>query len=443
MPVKDDYQGYRMNIVVTGASGFIASQVITDLLAAGHAVTCCARNTAYTKSLFPEATVIACDFLRDSTAAQWLPRLANIDVVINCVGILYHPNKKIIWAVHYDTPKALFDACVTAGVKKIIQISALGVDKSTVEYAKSKKAADDYLLTLPIKAVVLRPSLVYGRGSYGGSSLFRGLAGLPFIIPVPGKGNQEFQPVHLQDLSKAVNNLVKLPISQSMVLSAVGPKRINLSTILTKMRSWLGFSHAMVVNIPLAFIRLGSRFGDLIPYSALNSTSYIMLNENNITSDAEAARFHDEIGFVPRDFISGLYSQPSTVQDHWHARLFFLKPLLQMSIAFIWLLSAAATLFFYSKTASYAMLEQIGVSTSWQPVFLYGAGIFEALIGLAMACGYQLRKICLLQIITIISYLLIITVKFPPLWLEPFAPVAFNIPLLAAILTFLALESDR
>lgn len=97
-----------MNILVTGATGFIASQIVTDLLAAGHSVTCCVRNMPYAKNLFPTSTILSCDFIHDTTSDHWTKRLENIDVVINCVGIFYHPNKKIIWAIHYDTPRALF-----------------------------------------------------------------------------------------------------------------------------------------------------------------------------------------------------------------------------------------------------------------------------------------------------------------------------------------------
>src|SRR4029078_11891029 len=138
------------------------------------------------------------------------------------------PNQKILWAIHHDTPKALFDACVKTGVKKIIQISALGIDHSDTTYSKSKKAIEAYLFTLPIKSFILRPSLVYGRGSYGGTSLFRGLAGLPWFIPVPGEGQQTFQPIHLQDLSKAILRLIEIPLEQNQKFAAVGPKSIKL-----------------------------------------------------------------------------------------------------------------------------------------------------------------------------------------------------------------------
>ena len=432
-----------MNILVTGATGFVASQIVTDLLIAGSTVTCCVRNTANAKRLFPTASVIACNFIKDNSSADWIFRLHNIDVVINCVGILYHPNKKNIWAVHHDTPRALFDASVKVGVKKIIQISALGVDKADVDYATSKKAADDYLLSLPIKSVVLRPSLVYGRGSYGGTSLFRGMVGLPWIMPVPGKGLQEFQPIHVQDLSKAILKLIDKTDHPKVVLTAVGPKRINLRDIFTKLRAWLGFEKARFMFVPFSLIKMGTWFGNLLPNSSMNTTSYKMLIQNNIASGSDAKLFFNEIGFVPRTFTEGLYSQPSTVQDHWHARLYFLKPLLQVSIAFVWIFSAICSVFVFPKMSSYALLEQIGVSQFWQPVVLYSVSALDAFLGFALLCGYQLKKICALQIAFIIFYSLILSWSLPYMWFEPFAPLAKNIPLIVATLVFLALESDR
>lgn len=432
-----------MNILVCGASGFIAGQIVTDLLLAGHAVICCVRNTSYAKTLFPNTTVLSCDYIHDTNTSDWEGRLKNIDIVINCVGILYHPNKKIIWAVHYDTPKALFDACVKMNIKKIIQISALGVDKSDVDYAKSKKAADDYLLSLNIPSIILRPSLVYGRGSYGGSSLFRGLAGLPYIIPVPGLGTQEFQPIHLNDLSTAIVHLIESSPSQNVILNAAGPSRITLNEILLKMRSWLGFAKAKVVHIPLVLIRLGAFLGDFIPYSALNSTSYKMLIQNNITHDLEVQAFHKTIGFIPRDFISGLDSQPSTVQDHWHARLYWVKPILQASISFTWIFTALCSAWFYPTSQSYALLTQIGIASFLQPILLYGASALDVFIGITVLCNYRTKQIGMLQLAVVIAYTALITWTLPHLWLDPLGPIVKNIPFIAAILVFLALESDR
>lgn len=433
-----------MNILITGATGFIASQIVTDLLNAGHTVTCCARNTSYAKNLFPTANVTVCNFSKDQSSAIWTERLQSIDVVINCVGILYHPIKKHIWDIHYHTPKALFTAAEQVGVKRIIQISALGIEQSDVEYAKSKKAAEEFLQTLSIESVILRPSLVYGRGSYGGTSLFRGLTGLPGVVPIPGEGMQEFQPIYLQDLSQAVVKLATQPLStKKLLLHAVGPQQINLCNILVTLRAWLGFTKAKLLFIPFFFIKIGTLFGDLIPYSAMNSTSYKMMRLNNITTQMESQKFFDEIGFVPRNFSKGLYSQPSTVQDHWHARLYFLKPVLQFSLAFVWLMTAIACLFIFPQIESFDWLLKAGVNTTWQPYVFYGASIVDLLIGLCLLIGYQLKKINILQLGIIIFYTIFITWRLPSLWFDPFAAIVKNIPLLVAILIFMALESDR
>lgn len=430
-----------MNILVTGASGFVGSKIVTDLLLAGHNVTCCVRDVEYTKRMFPSAIVIPCNFTQDTAVSDWLPRLKNIDVVINTVGIFYHPNKKIIWLTHFETPKALFEACVKSGVKKIIQLSALGADKYDNDYANSKLAADKFLSTLSVPSIIIRPSFIYSQSTHGGSSLFRGLAGLPLVIPLPDKGKQAFQPIYLADLSRAITNIIEKPVSGSIILDAVSKEKITLRNILVTIRQWLAFPKAILLPIPSFMLKFVSIFGNLIPYSVINSQGTKMLLQDNVASFEEADKFSEFTQVKPRDFSEGMFSVPGSVQDRWYARLYFAKPLLQFSLAFVWIFTGICSLWIYPREDSYALLQQTGINTFWQPIMLYGAALMDLIIGLALLFNFKIKIICLFQILIIFIYTLIITIKIPSFWFHPFGPISKNIPFMVSIYILYILQS--
>lgn len=431
-----------MNVLVTGATGYIGSWVTRKLINAGHSVTCCVRDTAYAQKLFPEAKIISCDFINDINADVWKPKLKNIDVLINCVGIFYHPNKEIIWKIHYSTPRELFHAAAEEKVKKIIHISALNVENMAVDYATSKRKLEEYLLGLSVPAVILKPSLIYGPGSYGGMSLLRGLVGFPFILPMPGKGLQKVQPLHVDDLAKAILHFVQEDSSTTETYMAVPSQPTTIANVLLTLQQWLGFSNKIILPVPIIVIKMISFIGNLIPYSTINSSSVKMLLQNNITNQQEAERFTQAIQFKPREFVEGIYVYPSNVQDRWHAHLFFIKPLLRYSLAFMWLMSAITSAFLYPLSSSYSLLSQVGIN-EFQPVILYGASFINFLISLSLLFNYKINLNCLLQIIVIVTYTMIISWKLPHLWLEPFGPIVKNIPILIAILVLWAVEEDR
>ena len=111
---------------------------------------------------------------------DWLNYLRGVDGVVNCAGILQTRNGQSAAAIHHGAPAALFEACVAKGVRRVVQISAVSADDAAgTEYARTKKAADDHLRSLNLDWTVLRPSLVYAQGSYGGTSVIRGIAGFP------------------------------------------------------------------------------------------------------------------------------------------------------------------------------------------------------------------------------------------------------------------------
>ncbi|MEN9449674.1 MAG: hypothetical protein RJA83_288 [Pseudomonadota bacterium] len=428
-----------MRILITGANGFIAREIIARLAAGGHDIIACVHNRLLEN--IPHVHAFKADFTTAITPEYWLPHLKDIDVVINCVGVFQTTKVTTMWNIHYEAPKALFEACAKQGVKKIIQISALGIDKVDVPYATSKLAIDKYLQTLDIDSTIIRPGFVYGKGSYGGSSLFRGLAGLPFILPTPGRAEQLQQPIHIDDLTLIVEKTLDLPGTQ--ILYAVGSEKFSVKNILIKLRAWLGFRKAWPIAIPDMFIWLGAKIGNWIPNSPISETGIKMMAVDNIADDMEVKNLENSIGFKPRSFSRGLNGMVSSVQDRWHARLYFLRPLLRISVAFIWIFSAIISVLPVSSPLSFDTLTQAKIPHSFQTFALYGLSTVDLLLGLATLFNYRLIIMGFLQCVLILFYTTIISFSLPIYWLHPFAPIAKNIPLFVAILIMMALNSER
>jgi nucleoside-diphosphate-sugar epimerase len=428
-----------MRILITGANGFIAREIIARLATSGHEIIACVHSKLLEN--IPHTRAFKANFAKAITPEYWLPLLKKIDAVINCVGVFQTPQEKTMWNIHYEAPKALFTACAQQGIKKIIQISALGIDKVDVPYATSKLAIENYLQTLDLDSTIIRPGLVYGKGSYGGSSLFRGLAGLPFILPMPGRAEQLQQPIHVDDLTLIVEKALTLPGKQ--ILCAVGEEKITVKNVLLKLRTWLGFKRALPLIIPNIFIQLGAKLGNFIPNSPLSETAIKMMAVDNIASETELKNLENITQIKPRSFTNGLNGMVSSVQDRWHARLFFLRPMLRLSIAFIWILTGVVSLLPAASSLSFDLMTQAKIPLAFQSFVLYSFSTIDILLGLDTLFNYRLVATGFLQCIFMLLYTIIISFSLPLYWLNPLGPIAKNIPLLVATLIMMALESER
>ena len=108
----------------------------------------------------------------------------------------------------------------------------------------------------------------------------------------------------------------------------------NLKEYLEKLRYWLGFRSARFISLPLKLVYFFARLGDWINRIPINSTSFLMLI-NSQTDNPQA--FSNAVGFKPKSFGEVLLENSSQTQDRWHARLYFLKPILRFAIASVWI----------------------------------------------------------------------------------------------------------
>lgn len=425
-----------MRILITGASGFIGSHLTQALLDEGHEVLACVRHPEQALKRWPQITAIRADFTTDHSEADWMPRLENVDIVINAVGIIRESGKQTFDALHTLAPLALFKACEAAGVKRVIQVSALGADDSAFShYHRSKRAADSYLRAGSLEWVVLMPSIVYGPGAKS-MLLFKGVSAFP-LVPLIDAGDQEIQPIHISDMVMAVVKLVDSSSPLRIDIEMVGPSPISMKELYGTLRNWLGLGKARFLKVPYKLALYGARWAGLLGQTPITGEAVQMLRNGN-TGNVEP--FITRFGFKPKGIAAVLEDTPAQQSDRWHAGLYFLAPALRLAIAFVWLFTGIVSAFVFPVEQSYAMLAQAGIEGIWKPIVLYGAAATDVLLGVATLFAYRLRLVVLLQISIIVLYTVIITLSLPEHWAHPFGAISKNVPLIVSTLMMFVME---
>lgn len=423
-----------MRILIAGATGFIGASLVASLGARGHAVVACVRRS--TRGLPAEVRTIAVDYRRDTSVHAWLPRLAGIDVVINAVGILRESRDAAFEVLHHRAPAALFQACEQAGVRRVIQISALGADQDAVSgYHRSKHAADEVLRAKNVDWTIVQPSVVFGTNG-ASTKLFTMLASLPFV-PLVGAGDQCLQPVHIDNLDELIVKLIEQDLAIRQTLPAVGPEPITMRNMLAGYRRALGLRPTFFVPIPLALIRPAARIGDVVKVGALSTETLTMLLRHNVGNPRQIASV---LGRSPRA-LSEFISPPFAAVLRMRALGSWLRPLLYLAIAFMWI-SAGLVSWFSAKQQGLILLGALDLPPNVAEFALASACAIDVGLGIATLI-MPTQMLWLIQLIVMVFYTAALSWVAPQLWLDPFGPLVKNIPIAVVLLGLIESDARR
>lgn len=263
-------------ILVLGGGGFIGRHVVQHLQAQGHQVRVGVRHAA--------AGDIAVDMRRDLRPEDWMARLVGVDVVINTVGVLRSAD---IAAIHHHAPVALFEACARAGVPRVLQLSALGIDGVDRPYATTKRAADEHLWRMTdagrLAGVVVRPSLVLGPGG-ASTQLFQRMAQCP-VLPLPRLAFEVLtQPIAVHHLAALMARLATAA-QPPHLLNAVGPDPLTVAELVARLRAQAHRRPARLIQLPDAVAQLSARLADGLPFTPWGMDTLSLL-QHHPTVDA-------------------------------------------------------------------------------------------------------------------------------------------------------------
>ncbi|MBC6980609.1 SDR family oxidoreductase [Caulobacter sp. 17J80-11] len=428
-------------MLVLGASGFIGAHVAAALAAAGWAVRAGARRPDDGRRRAPALDWVRADFADLTEADAWLPLLEGVDAVVNCVGVLQDGAGDSTAVAHERGPRALIAACEAAGVRRLVHVSAVGADDDAgTPYARSKRATETLLEASSLDWAVVRPSLVVARGVFGGTALIRALAAFPGFIPVVG-GDQTFRPVAMADVCEAVVRLLAPGAPARVRLDLAGPQSLTLADLLKAYRGWLGFAPAPLVRVPPVLAAPALAVGDLLGRlgwpSPLRTTSLRQMN-HDVGGDAGAAE--RLLGLRTRSLDQYLSEQAAAVQDRWHARLYFVRPLAIALLAAFWIGTGLVT-FGPGWKGAVAILHEGGYGAA-APWIAGGGAVVDIALGLALLLRRFTARAAIGMALVTAGYLVAATLALPQYWLDPLGPWLKTLPGLALCL-FVAATDER
>lgn len=428
-------------VLVVGAAGFIGRALVRTLEDAGAAVAVHARSDAQLDRLFPDHRRCVLDLADAQEAKDWRGALAGIDTVVYAAGIMGERSGDRYETVHVGAAKALFEAAAENGVRRVILISATGVETRGLPYATTKRAAECHLERLGASGrladwAVVRPSVVLGRGG-GSDRLFRALAALPAGIRIGGDPGV-LRPIAVEDLAQLIAGLALHPDPIRATFDAGGPDCFRVDEIVDRYRAHLGLPPHPTVTLPFGMLRLAATVTMILgappplhpePVALLAAAPAI-----------DPAPLNELTGIHPASLAEVLRRDPAVPDDLGTAREAFLGILARLSLGVLWLLSGLLPLLGLARPDGYELLASIGITGLLASILLYGSATLDVAIGIAVLRNWRPWLTGLAQLLLIGTFTAIITALAPAWWLDPIGPVLKNVPIVVLVLFVMARE---
>lgn len=275
-------------IVVLGGSGFVGSHLCARLVREGYQIKALSRQTARARHLLvlPTLDLVAANVHDPKTLQR---EFAGCDAVINLVGTLNERGHrgKGFYKVHTELAQKIIKACRQAGVKRLLQMSALGVaENAPSHYLRSKCEAENAIRSGAGDAVhytFYRPSVIFGTND-SFTNRFAGLLKFtPGILPL-ACADAKFAPVYVGDVVDAFARGLTDRSTWNQGYELCGPRVYTLAEIVRYIADVME-RRCWIIKLPNWLSRLQAAVLEFFPGKPLSLDNYHSLQIDSVCQD--------------------------------------------------------------------------------------------------------------------------------------------------------------
>ena len=283
-------------IAILGGTGFVGQSLCNRLSKDGYKLKVPTRNREYNRDnliLLPNLELIETDIHNSDDLKELL---IDCDAVINLVGILNEKrnNGKGFRKVHVELVKNLISICKLHGIRRILQISALGTDAKNGKsfYLKTKGEAEKLLRSnsVGIKTTILKPSVIFGKKDSFFNRFAKLLKICPFFFPLACY-KTKFSPIYVLDVVEMIAKSINDPNSYNKSYQLCGPKTYSLKNLISFTSETLDLKCVIIpLNNTLSYIQ--ARVFDFLPNKPFSTDNYLSAQTDSICECNDLFRYN-------------------------------------------------------------------------------------------------------------------------------------------------------
>jgi len=292
-------------VTVIGGAGFLGSYVVRRLAKLGFRIQVVSRNASLKAQKFNVAGAVGQIALIDCDATNYKKLekcIEKSDYVVNLIGTLYSKGKQNFESLHHALPQKIAELCSKHKVKKFVHVSAiLHESAGESQYAKSKLAGEKAVLKIYPKAVILRPSVLFGAED-NFINMFNNMSKISLFMPLIGGGNTKFQPVYVDDVAASISACLqdKEGATNGKIFELGGPKVYSMRGIMELILK-ITRRKRILLSIPFPIAKTIACFTGLLPKPPLTLDQVILLKYDNVLTNQDGL---EELGIKPKSLES-------------------------------------------------------------------------------------------------------------------------------------------